>query len=258
MKKLKIAIVALAVTTALSSVSFGQYMEPRAWGLAPAAKSVGAQDAAWRPQKAQSVEAVMLSAGLNIGIPIKEFDDAVPNIWGIGGTLEGLARIGYSPLHAGAQLGAMIYGKDTEEEPNGLYKNTRNNMIFSGHLMARIAPSLADFPVMPYFDGMFGFKHLYTENRVRFIGDPNLVTEPLAEFVEFSDWALSYGGSVGLRIGSDEVSLDLRFTYLLGGEAEYLTADSITFPDAETIVIKPFKSRTDMIIPQIGIIVVVE
>ncbi|MEO1512241.1 MAG: hypothetical protein AAFU70_09225, partial [Planctomycetota bacterium] len=52
---------------------------------------------------------------------------------------------------------------------------------------------------------------------------------------------------------SGSLLLDLRVRYLLGGEAEYLQDDDFN-PDGSIDFSEVDRSRTDLLIPQIGVI----
>lgn len=101
-------------------------------------------------------------AGLNLklGFPQSEFKDNVDNI-GFGGAGQFGYHIPQSPFYIGANVGFIIYGSETREEPFSttipdVYVDvTTTNSIFNGHLLFRVQPQ--EGFLRPYLDGMIGF-----------------------------------------------------------------------------------------------------
>jgi len=201
--------------------------------------------------------------GLNIqmGVPINQFRDNTEAIgFGFGGYL--LIPVSDSPLHLGLDLNYLIYGSDTKKEEvliNGFldkYEIETNNNILLGHFVARLIPK-TDFVLQPYFDAMLGFKYLYTRSKIT----DDTSSDPLETNTDFYDWAFSYGGAGGVHVGlGDNFKLELRILYLNGAKAKYLEKGSIQQDpnNPNLLIFDTKKSKTDMIIPQIGITIFIE
>ena len=98
-----------------------------------------------------------------------------------------------------------------------------------GHAVIRVLPPVS-LKIQPYFDGMIGFKNLFTrttlEDQDVFEGD-----DTIESYIEQGDWAFSFGGALGIQIliGGHEsffILLDGRCTYLKGSAADYLVRNA--------------------------------
>ncbi len=216
-----------------------------------------------RPAAAQPPSSFTGGAGLILGFPQGEFRDHVPNL-GLGLSGNVGVRVAGSPLVLGLDLGFMIYGHEARTEPFSLtipdvtVRVTTSNNIFLGHLMMRLQPPEGD--VRPYLDGLFGFKYFWTETSIRSLNWSD-DQEPLASSTNLDDFALSYGGRMGVAIllwdgterrrqngqGVGKVMLDLRLGYLLGSEADYLKKGSIDRLENGTVVFDIDRSHTDFL-----------
>lgn len=193
---------------------------------------------------------------LQMGLPMNQFKDKTEAVgFGFGGYL--LMPISQSPFHLGLDMNYQIYGSDSKDEEvfiNGFvdkYEIQTNNNILLGHLMGRILPK-TDFFMHPYFDFMLGFKYLYTRSVIT----DDSSSDPLESNTDLYDWAFSYGGAGGVHVNLGEnVNLDLRILYLNGSRAKYLEKGSIqqdpTNPNA--LIFDTKTSKTDMLVPQLGI-----
>ncbi len=221
------------------------------------------------PALAQEGDKASAGLGLLLGFPQGEFRDQVPNLGiGLGGNFA--VRVAGSPLLLGADLGFMIYGHERRREPFSLtipdvhVLVTTSNNIFLGHLLMRLQPPTGT--LRPYLDGLFGFKYFWTETTIRSEdwGDDE---DPIASSTNLDDFALSYGGGLGLAVqlydgtqrrqetgqGVGKVLLDLRLRYLMGSEAEYLKRDSIERQPDGTVVYDITRSQTDFLNFYLGV-----
>lgn len=139
---------------------------------------------------------------------------------------------------------------------------TTNN-ILQPHLVLRLQPT--DGRVRPYLDGLFGFKYLFTETRVRDEDDFDDDAD-IASTTNFRDATISGGVGAGLDVrvyrGAPKgevrtVSLHLGLQYLAGGQAEYLaegnledTNDNGQLDDSELNI---RRSTTPLLQPQLGV-----
>lgn len=201
--------------------------------------------------------------GLNLqmGVPINQFRDNTEAIgFGFGGYF--LVPVSDSPFYFGLDVNYLVYGSDTKKEEilvNGFldkYEIETNNNILLGHFITRLKPK-TDFFLHPYFDAMLGFKYLYTRSKIT---DDNSV-DPLETNTDFYDWAFSYGGAGGVHVDlGDNFKLEFRILYLNGSKAKYLEKGSIQQDpnNPNLLIFDTKKSRTDMIIPQLGITIFIE
>lgn len=213
------------------------------------------------------VRAQQVDAFFQVGIPMNDFSESTDAI-GFGGGGSIIAPLGESPFYLGGQFDYMLYGRSVTDIRANIagftreYELIRQNNIIQGHLMMRLQPRGTDFPVMPYIDGLFGFRHLYTRTRLQ---DANWNPDPddndngnrtLDAETNISDWALSYGGAVGIHfLLGDVVRINMRCTYLVGTEAEYVDKQSVEVSptDPSQVTFNPKRSSTDMLIPQLGL-----
>jgi opacity protein-like surface antigen len=196
--------------------------------------------------------------GLNLqmGVPINQFRDNTEAVgFGVGGYI--LFPVSDSPLHFGLDVNYLVYGSDTKDEEvliNGFfdkYEVATNNNILLGHFITRFKPK-TKFLIQPYFDVMLGFKYLYTRTKIT----DDSSSDPLETNTDYYDWAFSYGGAGGVHVNLNKnIKLELRILYLNGSKAKYLEKGSIQQdPNNPNLLIFDSKtSRTDMIIPQLGV-----
>jgi len=208
------------------------------------------------------------SIGLLLGFPQGEFRDHVPNL-GIG--ISGMAgiRIPNSPVFIGADLGFLIYGHEQRREMFSYsiqdveVRVITSNNIIQGNLFMRLQPGMGS--VRPYFDGLIGFKYLFTETEIRNVFGGN--DDPVAESINLGDLAFGYGVGFGIafqvvdrtqgRLDTGEgpvgILIDLRLRYLMGTEADYLKKGAILREDDGSISYNVHTSRTDFLMPFIGV-----
>lgn len=198
-------------------------------------------------------------------VPQGEFDAALGSVGG-GVSATFLYQVPGTPIALGAEGSAAIYGYERRTEPLSLtipdvrVGVTTSNNFAQGLVVLRLQVPRGG--VRPYVDGVAGVTYLFTETSV---GDDDFYDdygEPLSS-VNFDDVAGVAGGGVGVLIAlhrgvSDEgrptsVSLDARVRYLVGGQATYLGRGDIVRFDDGTIDILPRRSRTDMVVPHLGV-----
>lgn len=200
--------------------------------------------------------------GINflVGVPVAEFADNVDNL-GFGIGLNGGIALAPAPIMVGIDLGYLIYGYERRSEP---FSTTipdvtvdveTTNSIALGHLFLRVQPQQG--PIQPYAEILFGFKYLFTRTSV----ENRASDESIAASVNVDDFASSYGvgGGLDIRVFQGEsdngrpysILINLGTRYLLGSSAEYLERGA-TARDDGTVSFDIKKSRTDLIIPQLG------
>lgn len=227
------------------------------------------------PATAQTIEddpRFYLGLHGHAGIPVGEFGDTLSNA-GFGMS----AMIGYSigeaPVVIGLEGGFMIYGiKDRTEPwsntiPDVRVKVQTTNSIAFGHLLLRLQPQTG--VVRPYLDGLAGFNYLSTTTSVNNEGNAE---ETIASSTNQDDAVFSYGagGGVMFRVHSDdgvtrndddeesdgpaEILIDLGGRYMWGGEADYLTENSIR-RNGSVVTYDVKHTRTDMVAVKLGVVV---
>jgi len=182
--------------------------------------------------------------------------------FGVGGQL--LYHVPATPLAFGVEGGFLVYGQETFRECLTTCRVqvdvvTANN-IGMGHLLLRLQPPAG--VVRPYGDAFLGLSYLYTDSRVR---DVDQNRPDLASSTNYDDLAFSYGVGGGLQVTVHrgvsnegrpyELALDARLRYVLGAEAEYLRRGSITERPDGRLEFEVERSRTDLLLPQIGLTV---
>ncbi len=201
-----------------------------------------------------------LNGNFQMGIPMDDFRDNLDDP-GFGGGALFLVHAGNSPLAAGLELSIMAY--DSEQSRYNVrvggflkeYELQTSSNIFLGHAVVRFQPNVR-FPVKPYFDGLFGFKNLFTSTTLTDL-DLGSATD---SGTDQSDWALSYGGAFGLQFSFSQNSgivLDLRCAYLPGQNATYLVRREDPFGgfdyDDPIEAFEEKTSSTTLLLPQIGV-----
>ena len=205
---------------------------------------------------------ILLTLNGQLGLPQDRFRENVDAV-GIGGGGSILFRMREKPVYIGFGGGWMNYAHETQDftiQVDGFFEDYEwrtNSNIIHGHAMLRFQPDVV-FPLKPYIEGMAGFKNLYTKSKlIDLNGDDDEVIERESNL---SDWAFSYGGSIGVHIAYWEhigVRIDAKLTYLQGQNARYLARMEDTAGQVFDQPIDAFEERigpTNMLIPQIGVV----
>jgi hypothetical protein len=203
---------------------------------------------------------IQLNGNLQLGIPLESFKNNLPNPgFGFGGLVA--IRLKDLPFYPGLDISGVSY--DSESTFFSLWVDgfltdveleTTSNILFL-HGMLRIKPDV-NFFVQPYFDGLIGYKVLYTRTKlVDLLADEDRVLE---SETNQSDWAFSYGGAIGVQIDLSRRKnsyLDLRCAYLPGASAQYLVRreDTGQVFDEPIEAFEEKSSPTAVLLPQIGV-----
>jgi len=196
------------------------------------------------------------------GVPQGEFDAALGAIGG--GLMFGyLYQIPGTPVGIGVEGTGMMFGYERRHEPFSLtipdvvVDVTTSNNLVQGLAVLRV--QVPNGRVRPYVDGLAGVNYFWTETSV---GDDYDDYE-LASSTNYDDVALAYGAGAGLQIkladghnkrgNHFDILLDARVRYLVGGETTYLGRGDIERFDNGTIRIRPRRSTTTLIVPQLGV-----
>lgn len=201
-----------------------------------------------------------------MGFPQGTFKENVDDIsYGVSGYFT--YRLPRSPLSVGFSFSWLQYGHESREEQLGPHipevwvdVNTTNAMIL-GHFLVRLQPPTGH--LRPYLDGLFGFKLLTTDTRVRsqeFFDD----NDPIATSNHIRDTALSVGAGAGVMINVYAVpprpnrpspfaiAVDLGARYLKGGNTEYMIEGGL-YQEGDDLILEVYESTTDIITLHIGI-----
>jgi hypothetical protein len=199
-----------------------------------------------------------------IGLPQNEFRTSVNEVgYGIGGHYGRF--LGNAPLMIGFDIEYLNYGTERRDEsfsetiPEVTVKIETTNNILMLHGFARVQPQKGF--VRPYFEGLYGFKFLFTRTSIHEGWD----NDTIASSTNFDDLA----GSWGLGAGTDftiweghrktpgkgilDISLNFSARYLWGSEADYLKRGSIISNPDGTVTYLVLRSRTDVFVPRFGI-----
>ncbi len=228
------------------------------------------------PATAQFHDAGNVRAEINAsaGIPQGEFDrhldgEAVGLSTFIGGPVP------RSPIVLGSEFGFLNYGTDSQLRlhetvfdagvgndlavPVEAVATSVSNNILLGHLVVRLQPLHGAF--QPYVDLVGGWKYFMT--RLRVDGDLIVFRRGLSQDAHVTDFAFSYGVGGGFELRLYEhtsvwsakpanVSLHGGLRYLFGTDASYAVEGSMR-EIGDRIVVDEVESRTDMIVPQLGV-----
>lgn len=163
------------------------------------------------------------------------------------------------PFTIGLDGGYLVYGhtSDRREWPGfpGVYLNlTRTNSMANLHLMLQVSPFFGT--VRPYFEGLFGGAIIWTTSEVKNENG----NQQIASTTNYNDFTWNYGGGCGILFkltdNLDKIStlyLDIKARYLFGTEASYLTEQSITVINSQTIY-NAKKSTTDFFTIHVGVV----
>jgi hypothetical protein len=207
-----------------------------------------------------SVEITGLAA-----LPQGEFSDALDSAGG-GLAVGVFYAIPGSPFAVGLEGSVAVYGYERREVPLSLtIPDVRVGVTTSNNLMQGLAVLRLQVPrggIRPYVDGVAGLTYLFTQTSVGDDAYNDSYGEPLST-TNYDDVALTAGGGLGVFVelysGYDDdgdpvtVSLDARVRYLVGGEATYLGRGDIVRYGDGTIGLDPRRSRTDLIVPHLGV-----
>lgn len=203
------------------------------------------------------------SGGLyfSLAFPMGEFKENVKQTGiGLNGEFFFLTPKPKLPVGLGVNFAYYVYGSESRTEawssniPDVRVDVERSNNLTNFHLVFLISPAYGRF--RPYAEGLFGGAYFFTESSV----NSRYNNEPIAQDVNFDDWAWSYGVGGGLtylvsgdpNINNDAFFIDLKVRYLLGSEAEYLKKGSITIDNGQ-LVYDVSRSKTDLLSAHLGV-----
>jgi hypothetical protein len=199
-----------------------------------------------------------------VGVPHGAFEKAFDKT-GYGGGLDIYFKVKRDlPYYVGTNISLMGFEQYRRDFVVGLpgnfvedYRLRVGSSLFSGYLGFKVMPDKGWF--RPYTEALIGFKNFYRSARLDYQPRFSNSWEEVNRNTD-GDLTLGYGGSVGARIffGQSGIALDLKCTYLAGGRARtFQLNDDINLDDFEVDPFSAFtstKTATNMIIPQIGVV----
>ncbi len=222
----------------------------------------------------QDAGEVRAEVNLAAGLPQGEFDRHLDaNVFGFGTFIGG--RVPGLPLILGTELGYLNYGSDSRLRihdtvfdgaigedlavPVEAVRTGVSNNLLLGHLVVRLQPLQG--PFQPYVDALAGIKYFAT--RVNVESDVIAFRHGLSQDSWITDPAFSYGVGGGFELPlhqqravlsdrTSTISLHAGVRYLFGTRAEYATENSLHELDGR-LNVDAVKSRTDLIVPHIGL-----
>lgn len=198
------------------------------------------------------------------GVPAGSFSDQLDAV-ALGASASALYHLQRVPVAVGLEGSILTYGHRRRAfsfpgAPEvGLDVVTDNN-IAQGLVVLRVQPDWG--PVRLYAEAVAGVNYLFTESRI----EDYDYDETLASDTHYDDFAPTGGGGVGALVevyrdlkpgrdgGPSEVLVDLRVRYLFGAEASYLAEGDLQGRSGRLVAL-PRRSRTDLLLPQIGVAV---
>jgi hypothetical protein len=244
-------------TALLLTIAAAAYARQEDPAPAPAQSTSSAEEQ--KPPRAQA------GIGGMIAVPLGDFRDSVEIAGGITGHF-GIG-LGDSPISLGVEATYLTYGNEDRKLPVGGLPDltvgvSTSNDVFLLHGRVR-AQKLAG-RVRPYVDGLVGLNYLITttdvdaEEYCSSYGGYFSCSDDGDSVTNLDDLVFSAGAGGGVTIGlgkSGKVKLDLSLRYLYGAEARYLTEGDILWADEGPPMLRPHRSRTDMLLIAIGIAV---
>lgn len=203
--------------------------------------------------------------GLTLGWPRGDFSEQVNFAWG------GSARAGWSFMQGSAvaptlfaDIGYLNYGRERRVEPFSMTIPDVVVDVVTNNYMLLVSPGFQVAarrgPVRPYGETFFGLTYIATRTSIENRGFAG--SDPIAVSTNFSDftWNFGLGGGVQIPVWKrpeptggemNEALIDLKFSYVFGGNAEYLKKGSIR-RELGSVEYDTVHSATDMIQVRIG------
>ena len=202
-----------------------------------------------------------LNAYFQVAVPVEGFRSEIEQAGpGVGGSL--LFQLGRGrPLFAGVDFAWANFDSESVEyttNQNGFNEDfrlrTRTNLLM-GHGLLRFKP-FTGFFLQPYLDGLLGFKRLYARTTFTQLFEEE--NELIEADTDQADTALSLGAGGGVQIRlsyQPTIFIDLRCTYLMGGNASFLVRQEDLSGQLNDPIeaFEERRSTTSALIPQIGI-----
>ncbi|MEO9004891.1 MAG: hypothetical protein ABI288_09150 [Ginsengibacter sp.] len=198
-----------------------------------------------------------LSPTLQLSVPQGEYKTTNSDL-GFGLRLNALYRPSEMPVKVGIDIGMQERGRATQYFSGyvyGSYDDFRvdaTNNIVSLMFLIRFQ-SAKPQKIKPFLDVTGGWNVFFSTvevERLTFYSSYNSSYSNSSK----AHWAVSYGGAGGLDISlnkRNEIGLELKVGYLIGTYTRYLTNPYIDGNGDASFEEK--SSRTDMLIPQVGV-----
>ena len=203
--------------------------------------------------------------GLSLAWPQSEFKDNVDFAFGGGARIGwGLGIESAAVVSIFGDLNYLNYGRERRVEPFSMTIPDVVVDVVTDNYMFMLSPGvsfgLRNGTVRPYGEFFGGLTYIATKTRIE---NRDFSSEPIAESTNFSDFTynLGFGGGLKLLVWQKEIDMaltelrealiDIKLTYIKGGEAEYLKKGSIS-RDLGSISYETIQSNTDLLQLRIG------
>lgn len=229
---------------------------------------------------------LILDPSFVVGIPVGDFRENT-DATGFGFGTAIMYKPAIMPVAFGLDGNFQVYGSNTQRED--LYANimlgntvidqihiplkiTTENTIFNLNAIVRVMPDLKY--VRPFIDGLIGFRSIATTTKIydetpehRYAKEDNGL---IVSKKQISDFVFSYGGALGVMVDvgkTDMISIQLKGSYTLGGNADYFDGSDtkqwkieFTGTDPNNVegedlnyTVTPRHSATDMLTIHLGV-----
>lgn len=198
-----------------------------------------------------------LSPTLQFSIPQSEYKSSNSDV-GLGLRLNVLYRPSEMPVKLGIEVGMQEKGRASQYFSGNVYgyyddfRVDATNNIVSLMFLARFQ-SAKSKKITPFFDVTGGWNVFFSTAEIERLTFYSTYNSSYSNSSK-AHWAPAYGGAGGLDISinkRNEVGLELKVAYLIGAYTKYLTNPYIDGNGDASFEEKD--SRTDMLIPQVGV-----
>lgn len=198
------------------------------------------------------------SIDVQVSVPQMEYAETNPKV-GYGLRANFLYKPGVDiPIQLGVELGIQEKGRRSKSFFGDVFGFTdefrvsATNNIFSLMVMTRFQPTKLG-KVKPFVDLTAGWNVFFSTVQVERLTYYSPYNSSQSNSSK-AHWALAYGAAGGVDIPlnkSDDVGLELKVAYLIGNHSQYLSDPYIDNEGSVSFVEK--NSRTNMLIPQVGV-----
>jgi hypothetical protein len=197
---------------------------------------------------------VTLSGGLEIGVPVGEFQDTWgKEIFGVSGNLTVPMRI--LPFDWGFDFAWGRMGGTSRQVPVSIEHVEAttgdlrvNSDMFGYHGLLRLKPF--NGKVSPYVEGMLGIRQFTTRTKIDVVG----MDQPYFDQRNANEFIWSHGWAAGIQIAPAKMFyFELRAERLNGGQVAYVDPRSIEISDQGVVDYSTLNSGTRVVNVHVGV-----